>query len=120
MSRIEAATGVSDPNAIITKYATQAETHESLRELKTAAEKKLMTLTGKRQNVKDDLERMKIEGKEAMTRKQVEDMERELAVARSQHEKAEANFERYRKKLLDTQAGIEHLHGRLCEIRVVN
>ena len=119
MAEIEAATGVSDPHAIIAKYATQTETLESLRELKTAAEKKLLTLTERRQNVKDDLERMKIEGKEAMTRKQVEDMERELALAKSQHEKAEANFERYRKKLLDTQAGIEHLHGRLCEIRVV-
>ena len=48
-----------------------------------------MTLTEKRQNVKDDLERMKIEGKEAMTRKQVEDMERELAKAKLHHEKTE-------------------------------
>jgi hypothetical protein len=38
-----------------------------------------MILTDKRQQVKDDLEKMKLEGLEAMTRKQVDDMERNLA-----------------------------------------
>lgn len=38
-----------------------------------------MILTDKRQQVKDDLEKMKLEGLEAMTRKQVDDIEREVA-----------------------------------------
>ena len=40
-----------------------------------------MGLTDKRQNVKDNLEKMKLEGLEAMTRKQVDDMEKSLSIA---------------------------------------
>jgi hypothetical protein len=45
-------------------------------------------LTDKRQQVKDDLEKMKLEGLEAMTRKQEDDMERSLVVAEQKQSKA--------------------------------
>ena len=44
-----------------------------------------MVLTDKRQQVREDLQKMKVEGLEAMTRKQVEDMERGLAQAEQKH-----------------------------------
>jgi soluble cytochrome b562 len=75
-----------------------------------------MNLTDKRQTVKDDLEHMKLEGLEAMTRKQVDDMERSLAHAEMKHEKAKESYDKVKKMLLDLQAGIEHLCGKLNEI----
>lgn len=63
------ATGLTETNAIIHQFATQDETQKNLKDLKDSNEKKLMNLTDKRQNVKDDLEKMKLEGLEAMTRK---------------------------------------------------
>ena len=77
-----------------------------------------MTLTDRRQTVKDDLEKMKLEGLEAMTRKQVDDMERNLAQAEMKHEKARESHGKTQKMLLDLQAGIEHLCGKLNEIRL--
>lgn len=77
-----------------------------------------MALTDKRQQVKDDLEKMKLEGLEAMTRKQVDDMEKNLNLAEQKHLKAVATSEKSKKTCLDLQAGIEHLSGRLNEIKI--
>ena len=112
------ATGVSEVNDLIQKFATQGSTYENLKDLKFQNEKKLLTLTEKRQQVKDDLEKMKLEGLEALTRKQVEDMERNLALAESKHAKAKEEYDRVKKMLLDLQAGIEHLCGKLNEIQL--
>ena len=88
MFKVREATGVSDVNEVIAKFASQGETLENLQDLKFTNERKLMSLTDKRQLVKDDLDKMKLEGLEAMTRKQVDDMERNLAQAEIKHEKA--------------------------------
>ena len=77
-----------------------------------------MSLTDKRQSVKDDLEKMKLEGLEAMTRKQVDDMERNLAAAEQKHEKAKEAHDKSQKMVLDLQAGIEHLCGKLNEVKI--
>ena len=87
MSQIREATGVSDINEVIHKFATQAETFENLQDLKQSNEKKLMNITDKRMQVKDDLEKMKLEGLEAMTRKQVEDMEQAQIDSEVNHRK---------------------------------
>lgn len=81
MLMIREATGVSDINEVIFKLSIQDETLENLKDIKAKNEKKLLILTDKRQQVKDDLEKMKLEGLEAMTRKQVDDIERNLLVA---------------------------------------
>ena len=44
---------------------------------------------------------MKLEGLEAMTRKQVDDMERNLGLAESKYEKAKEQYDRVKKMLLD-------------------
>lgn len=61
---------------------------------------------------------MKLEGMEAMTRKQVEDMERNLSAAEVKHTKTVEEIKKTKKTTLDLQAGIEHLFGRLNEIRI--
>jgi hypothetical protein len=103
---------------VIVKLASQEETLENLRDVKQTNEKKLLALTDKRQQVKDDLEKMKLEGLEAMTRKQVDDMERSLAQAEQKHVLAKQNHDQATKMLLDLQAGIEHLCGKLNEIKL--
>lgn len=118
MHRIKQATGVSEINDVITKFATQSETYENLKDIKSQNEKKLLILTEKRQNVKDDLEKMKLDGLEALTRKQVEDKERQLAAAEQKHERQKEIHDKSKKKLLDLQAGIEHLSGKLQEIKL--
>ena len=75
MQQIREATGVTDINDVIMKFATQSETYDNLKDIQAQNEKKLMNLTDKKQQVSDDLQKMKLEGLEAMTRKQVDDME---------------------------------------------
>ena len=58
---------------------------------------------------------MKLEGLEAMTRKQVDDMEVNYGQAKQKHEKANELHEKTKKMLLDLQAGIEHLCSKLNE-----
>ena len=48
MHRIKQATGVSEINDVITKFATQSETYENLKDIKSQNEKKLLILTEKR------------------------------------------------------------------------
>ena len=98
---IREATGVSDINEILHKFATQTETLTNLKDLKSQNEKKLMDLTEKRQKVKDDLEKMKLEGLEAMTRKQVDDMESSLAQAEQKHGETKATHENLSRTVLD-------------------
>lgn len=61
---------------------------------------------------------MKLEGLEAMTSKQVDDMEKNLLTAEMRHSKVKEGHDVVRKQLLDLQAGVEHLHGKLSEIKL--
>lgn len=79
-----------------------------------------MELTDLRQDVKDYLEKMKLEGLEAMTRKQVDDMENTLTKVVQEHEKSKEQYDKTKKMLLDLQAGVENLCGKLNEIRLEN
>ena len=75
-------------------------------------------LTSKKQKIKEDLEKMKHEGLEAMTRKQFDDKEADLAKAQQKHAKTKEIHDANKKMLLDLQAGIEHLCGKLNEIKL--
>ena len=68
--------------------------------------------------MKDYLEKMKLEGLEAMTRKQFDDMENNLKEVEMKHEKAKELYDKTKKMLLDLQAGVENLSGKLNEIRI--
>ena len=58
-------------------------------------------MTELRQDVKDYLEKMKLEGLEAMTRKQFDDMENNLKEVEQKHEKAKELYDKTKKMLLD-------------------
>jgi len=116
MFKIREATGLSEINEVILKFATQNETLANLKDIKAANEKKLLVLTDKKQQVKEDLDKMKLEGLEAMSSKQVDDMERSLVQAQQRHSNAKDQHDNLAKMLLDLQAGIEHLCSKLNEI----
>ena len=97
MFKIREATGVSEINVMIQKFATQGETLENLQDLKQTNEKKLLALIERKQNVKDDLEKMKLEGLEALTSKQVDDMEKNLQNAEVRHAKVQEGHDMVRK-----------------------
>lgn len=109
---------MNEPNDIIHKFATQSETLNNLKELKQQNEKKLLELTELRQDVKDYLEKMKLEGLEAMTRKQQDDMESSLKEVEIKYEKSKEVYDKTKKMLLDLQAGVENLAGKLNDIRI--
>lgn len=69
MRRIKDATGVSDVNEIIQKFATQNDTHSNLVELKSSNERKLLDLNDRKLSMKNEVEKMRYEGLESMTRK---------------------------------------------------
>lgn len=70
---------------------------ENLSDLKQTNEKKLLALIDRKQNVKDDLEKMKLEGLEALTSKQVDDMEKNLQNAEVRHAKVQEGHDMVRK-----------------------
>jgi len=69
MRRIKDATGVSDVNEIIQKFATQHDTYNNLLELKQSHERKLLEFNDKKLELRSDVEKMRYEGLEGMTRK---------------------------------------------------
>lgn len=69
MRRIKNATGVSDVNEIIQKFATQHDTYNNLLELKATNEKKLLEMNDRKLELRSDVEKMRYEGLESMTRK---------------------------------------------------
>ena len=81
MRRIKDATGVSDVNEIIQKFATQHDTYNNLLELKATNEKKLLELNDRKLEMKSDVEKMRYEGLESMTRKQVDEVEKNVNAA---------------------------------------
>ena len=60
-----------------------------------------MELQELRQDVKDYLEKMKLEGLEAMTRKKFDDMEKTLKEVEQKHEKAKELYDKTKRMLLD-------------------
>ena len=81
MRRIKDATGVSDVNEIIQKFATQQDTYNNLLELKQNNERKLMDLNDRKLEMRSDVEKMRYEGLESMTRKQVDEVEKNVNAA---------------------------------------
>jgi hypothetical protein len=78
MRRIKDATGVSDVNEIIQKFATQQDTYNNLVELKATNERKMGDMGDKKLELRSDVERMRYEGLESMTRKQVDEVEKNV------------------------------------------
>ncbi len=118
MRRIKDATGVSDVNEIIQKFATQHDTYNNLLELKGSNEKKLLELNDRRMELRTDVEKMRYEGLEGMTRKQMDEVEKNVNAAQIKYNSNKEKLERINKVLVNAKAGIEHLCEKLNDIKL--
>ena len=118
MRRIKDATGVSDVNEIIQKFATQHDTYNNLLELKGSNEKKLLELNDRKMELRTDVEKMRYEGLEGMTRKQMDEVEKNVNAAQIKYNSNKEKLERINKVLVNAKAGIEHLCEKLNDIKL--
>lgn len=118
MRRIKDATGVSDVNEIIQKFVTQTDTYNNLLELKANHERKLLDLNDRKVEMRGDVEKMRYEGLESMTRKQVDEVEKNVNAAQSKYDRNKEKLERINKVLVNAKAGIEHLCEKLNDIKL--
>lgn len=68
--------------------------------------------------MKGDLEKMKLEGLEAMTRKQVDDMVNKVQRVQHKHSSIKETYDESNRMIVDLQAGTDHLCGKLNEIKL--
>ena len=118
MRRIKDATGVSDVNEIIQKFATQSDTYNNLNELKASNERKLLELNEKRITLRGEVEKMQYEGLESMTRKQIDEVDKNVGSAAIKYERNKEKLERINKILVNANAGIKHLAEKLDDIKL--
>lgn len=68
--------------------------------------------------MRGEVERMRYEGLESMTRKQVDEVERNVNSAQQKYERNKDKLERINKVLVNAKAGIEHLSEKLQDIKL--
>ena len=118
MRRIKDATGVSDVNEIIQKFQTQGDTLSNLKDLQQENDRKQEMLQSEISELKLSLQKIKFESLEGMTRKQIDEVEKNLANAELKFERNKMQLERINKVLVSAKAGIEHLCEKLIELKL--
>lgn len=118
LRKIKDATGASDINEIIQRCVTQKETLENLKKEREEFEKRILMLDDEKIELKKKLQRIKYEGIENVTRKQINELEKNVVDAQARYEKNKDKLERIVKKLVDSKAGIEHLSDKLIDIKL--
>ncbi|CAD8072020.1 unnamed protein product [Paramecium primaurelia] len=111
--KLKEATGFRDVNDIIQKFTSQDETSKSLSDLKGEYQDKIEQLVTERQKLRDHLNDLKYEGGEALTRKQIDEIENNVNNAINKCERTKLKYERVQKILVNVKAGIEHLYEKL-------
>ena len=89
-----------------------------MNELKIENERKQDALHHEIQDLKTHLQRIKFESLEGMTRKQIDEVEKNLASAELKFERNKMQLERINKILVSSKAGVEHLSEKLIELKV--
>eukprot|EP00828_Plagiopyla_frontata_P042076 TRINITY_DN6190_c0_g1_i4.p2 TRINITY_DN6190_c0_g1~~TRINITY_DN6190_c0_g1_i4.p2 ORF type:complete len:414 (-),score=117.33 TRINITY_DN6190_c0_g1_i4:60-1301(-) len=107
------ATGVTDVNEIIQKFKTQDETRKQLNDLQQDNAEKIEQLQNESIKLKNELNDLKYEGGETLTRKQIDEIENNVQNAINKCERAKLKYERSSKILVNAKAGIEHLVEKL-------
>ena len=77
-----------------------------------------MDLNDKKLDMRTDVEKMRYEGLESMTRKQVDEVEKNVNNAQAKYDRNKDKLERIEKALINAKAGIEHLCEKLNEIKL--
>lgn len=104
---------MTDVNDIIQKYTTQDETSKSLNDLKQEYMEKIEYLNNEKNRIRAELNTLKYEGGENMSRKQFDEIESNVNNVSNRCERARLKYERISKILINAKAGIEHLAHKL-------
>lgn len=91
---------------------------ENLKSERVDYERRILELDEEKMNYKQLLQRVKFEGVESITRKQINELEKNVSEAQTRFEKNKDRLERIVKKLVDSKAGVEHLSDKLIDIKV--
>lgn len=105
-------------NEIIQRCVTQKETLENLKKEREEFEKRILMLDDEKIELKKKLQSIKYEGIENVTRKQINEIEKNVVDAQARYEKNKDKLERIVKKLVDSKAGIEHLSDKLIDVKL--
>lgn len=111
--RIKESTGVSDVNEVIQKFSTQGDTLRNLEDLRKDNQRKLDELTRQKADLKQEVDALRFTAGEALTRKQVDEIETQVSLTETAYEKDRGKYERLAKILVDVKAGTEHLCEKL-------
>ena len=90
----------------------------NLNELKADYERKIILLNEEKQELKKTLDELRYEGLEAMTRKQIDEVEKYMVATEMKYERNKDKLEKINTQLVNTKAGVEHMIERLSEIKV--
>lgn len=77
-----------------------------------------MELNDKKVDLKSNVEKMRYEGLEGMTRKQIDEVEKNVNEAQAKYDRNKEKLERINKSLVNAKAGIEHLSEKLNDIKL--
>jgi DNA anti-recombination protein RmuC len=86
--------------------------------LKSSNERKLLEMNDRKLELRSDVEKMRYEGLESMTRKQVDEVEKNVNSAQSKFDRNKEKLERINKVLVNSKAGIEHLCEKMNDIKL--
>ena len=77
-----------------------------------------MDLNDKKLDMKNSVEKLRYEGLESMTRKQVDEVEKNVNTAQAKYDRNKDKLERINKTLINAKAGIEHLCEKLVDVKI--
>lgn len=119
---IKEVTGVGDVNdvsEVIQKFMTQEDTLSGLKGIKNEKSKRLDELNKEREELKVKVNKYKYEGDEGVTKKQAEEVEKNIVIAQGRLESCMYRFTRINQTVVDVQTGIEHLYENTKKLQVI-
>ncbi|KAF4655019.1 hypothetical protein FOZ61_007833 [Perkinsus olseni] len=112
--RIKEATGVSDVNEVIQKFLNQEDTLTNLLNLTNDYQERINSLIHDYSTLKGRVDELKFSASGGAGRRQVaDDLEARLTEAADKAERNKAKYERLAKMVVDVNAGVFHLAGKL-------
>ena len=100
-------------NDIIQKYTTQDETSKSLNDLSQEYLERVEYLKNEKNRIGNELNSLKYEAGENMSRKQFDEIESNVNNLSSKCERSRVKYERVSKVLINAKSGVEHLAQKL-------
>jgi len=119
MSKIKDATGVSDIEEVVQRFASQGDTQKHLEQLKMNNEKTLQRLKEEKKKLQKEFEEMKYSGEAKMSSGQrlLEEFQDRLKQKEQKHSDVKTRQERVSRILVDAKAGVEHLADKLQHLK---